>query len=472
MLRLWKPKGSNFLATFFGFNPIFSTVALVAQHRHPHPTATTPSLLNSRTDLVTDIPTHLSNCTHILELNVIHARIIRTHFLEFNPAAFHWNNIIRSYTRLEAPRKAILLHVAMLRAGTLPDCYTLPIVLKAVCQSFAIEVGRQVHSLGIKLGLQSNEFCESGFINLYCKAGEFESAHKLFEENPDRKLGSWNAIIAGLSQAGLAKDAVDTFVRMRRNGFVPDGVTMVSVTSACGSLGDLDLAFQFHKCVVQIKATDRTDILLSNSLIDMYGKCGRMDLAYRVFETMEERNVSSWTSMIVGYAMHGHVKKALGCFRSMREAGVKPNHVTFVGVLCACVHGGTVDEGRYYFDMMKNVYGITPRLQHYGCMVDLLGRAGLLSEARKMVEEMPMKPNIVVWGSLMGACEKHGNVDMAEWVAKHLQTLEPENDGAYVVLSNIYANKGMWKQVEQIRSVMKQRRLTKIPAYSLATNSD
>lgn len=455
MLRLFKPKCPIFQLISRLSNPNFSTA-----------TATTGN------DLSTDVATHLFNCSHILELNAVYAHIIRTHFLEFNPAPFHWNNIIRSYTRLEAPTKAIRVHLAMLQSGTLPDCYTLPIVLKAVSQSFAFDVGHQVHSVGIKLGLQSNEFCESGFINLYFKAGDLENAHKVFDENPDRKLGSWNAIISGLSQAGLAKDAVDMFVRMKRNGFAPDGVTMVSVISSCGSIGDLDLAIQLHKCVLQIPFMDRTDILLSNSLIDMYGKCGRMELAYKVFEAMEDWNVSSWTSMIVGYAMHGHVKEAIGCFRRMREAGVKPNYVTFVGVLSACVHGGTVEEGRYYFDMMKNVYGITPLLQHYGCMVDLLGRAGLLNDARKMVEEMPMKPNVVVWGCLMGACEKHGNVDMAEWVAKHLQALEPWNDGAYVVLSNIYANKGMWKQAEQVRSIMKQRMVAKIPAYSLATNSD
>lgn len=360
----------------------------------------------------------------------------------------------------------------MLRAGVLPDHYTLPIVLKAVCQSFSINIGKQVHSLGIKLGLQSNEYCESGFINLYCKAGEFGSARKLFDENPDPMLGSWNAIIGGLSQAGLAGDAIDVFHDMRRHGFVPDGVTMVSLTSACGSIGDLDLALQLHKYVFQAKDMDKADILMPNSLIDMYGKCGRMDLAYKVFATMEERNVSSWTSMIVGYAMHGHVKEALECFWFMREAGVKPNYVTFIGVLSACVHGGTVKEGRYYFDMMKNVYGITPQLQHYGCMVDLLGRAGLLDEARKMVEEMPIKPNSIVWGCLLGACEKYGNVDMAEWVAKHLQALEPWNDVVYVVLSNIYANKGLWKETERVRSVMKERRFAKVPAYSLATNSD
>lgn len=428
--------------------------------------------ITSGNDPVTVIATLLSNTTRIRELNQIYAHILLTRFLESNPASFNWNNIIRSYTRLESPQNALRIYVSMLRAGVLPDHYTLPIVLKALSQSFAIQLGKQVHSSGIKLGLQSNEYCETGFINLYCKAGDFDSARKVFDENPEPKLGSWNALISGLSQGGLAMDAIDVFVDMKRHGFEPDGITMVSVMSSCGSIGDLYLALQLHKYVFQAKTNERTVILMSNSLIDMYGKCGRMDLAYEVFATMEDRNVSSWTSMIVGYAMHGHAKEALDCFQCMRESGVKPNYVTFIGVLSACVHGGTVQEGRFYFDMMKNVYGITPQLQHYGCMVDLLGRAGLFDDARRMVEEMPMKPNSVVWGCLMGACEKHGNVDMAEWVAEHLQALEPWNEGVYVVLSNIYANKGLWKEVERIRSFMKEGRLAKVPAYSITTNSD
>ncbi|KAL1290326.1 hypothetical protein HN51_058791 [Arachis hypogaea] len=423
-------------------------------------------------NVVALVATQLSNCSGIRQLNQLYAHVLTTHFLESNPAPFNWNNIIRAYVRLDAPRKALHIHVAMLREGVLPDHYTMPIVLKAVCQCFAVELGKQLHSVAVKLGLQSNEYCETGFLGLYCKAGEFGSARKVFDENPQPKLGSWNAIIGGLSQAGLAQDAIDMFINMRRHGFVPDGVTMVSLTSACGSIGDLNLAIQLHKCVFQAKNLEKTDILLLNSLIDMYGKCGRMDLAYRVFASMEDRNVSSWTSMIVGYGMHGHVKEALDCFWCMIKAGVNPNYVTFIGLLSACVHGGTVQEGRYYFDMMKNVYGITPQMQHYGCMVDLLGRAGLLDEARKMVEEMPMKPNSIVWGCLMGACEKHGNVDMAEWVTKHLQELEPWNDGAYVVLCNIYANHGLWKEVERIRSFMKEGKVAKVPGYSLTTNSN
>ncbi|KAM1184087.1 hypothetical protein ACFX19_002357 [Malus domestica] len=442
--------------------------------------AGTPSvnLDSSQDDPAKVTATQLSNCTTLRQLNQIYAHVIRTHMLRFYPAPFYWNNIIRSYARRDAPTKALFVYVAMSRAGVLPDCYTLPIVLKALCQLFAVHIGRQLHSLAIRLGLDTNEFCESGFINLYSKAGEFENARNLFDQNPDRKLGSWNAIIGGLSQGGRAKEAIDTFIQLRKCGFLPDDVTMVSVTSACGSLSDLGLALQLHKCVYQAaKNVDKlklnTSLMMLNSLIDMYGKCGRMDLAYRVFSRMEQRNVSSWTSMIVGYAMHGHVNEALECFRCMREAGVRPNHVTFVGVLSACVHGGNVQDGRFYFDMMKNTYGIKPHLQHYGCMVDLLGRVGLLEEARKMVEEeMPMKANSVVWGCLMGACEKHENVKMGEWVAEHLQELEPWNDGAYVVLSNIYASRGLWKEVERVRLIMYRRKLAKVPGYSMSTSAD
>lgn len=455
----------------------FFQLAFPVRHRRRRCFSTQNSELRSLldysgSDLVALVATHLCNCATVQELNRLYAHVLRTHFFNSNPAPFNWNNIIRSYTRLEAPRNALRIYVLMVRSGVLPDCYTLPIVLKAVSQAFDVKLGKQIHSVGIKIGLQCNEFCETGFLSLYFKAGEFGSARMVFDENPDPKLGSWNAVIGGLSQAGLVRDAIGVFLDMKRRGFAPDGLTMVNVTSACGKIGDLNLALQVHKCVFQAEAGERTDVLMLNSLIDMYGKCGRLDLAYKVFATMEERNVSSWTSMIVVYGMHGYVREALECFCHMREAGVRPNYVTFIGVLSACVHGGAVREGRFYFDMMKNVYGIAPQLQHYGCMVDLLGRAGLLEDARRMVEQMPMKPNSVVWGCLMGACEKYGNVDMAEWVAKHLQELEPWSDGVYVVLSNIYANRGLWKEVERIRSVMEEGKLAKVPAYSLTTNSN
>lgn len=439
---------------------------------HSYPTYNTKHLETNDADQARIVATLLMNCSNLLELYQIHAHVLRTNMLESNPSSFYWNTIIRSYTKLEAPRKALSVYIAMLRAGILPDSYTLPIVFKALSLAYAFGLGLQLHSVAIRLGLEFDQYSESGLISLYSKVGDLECARKVFEQNHHRKLGSWNAIIAGLSQGGRAKEAVDMFIKLRRSGIEPDDVTIVSVTSACGSLGDLELSLQMHKFVFQVKCTGKSNILMLNSLIDMYGKCGRMDLAMKVFSNMDHRNVSSWTSLIVGYAMHGQVKQALDNFRCMREAGVPPNHVTFVGVLSACVHGGMINEGKHYFDTMKNVYGFKPQLPHYGCMVDLLSRAGLLEEARSMIEEMPMKANSVIWGCLIGGCEKHGNVEMGEWAAKHLQELEPWNDGVYVVLSNIYASNGLWKEVQKVREIMKQRQLAKVPGYSLATRLD
>lgn len=415
----------------------------------------------------TEIISLVSKCLNLKQLRQIFAHIIQTRYLELYPVSFHYNNISRMYSRLQSPREALQVYIAMRCAGISPDNFTLPIVLKAASQNLDGVFLGQIHGVAIKYGLQSDMYCESGLISSYSKAGEFVMAQKVFLSCPERKLGSWNAIIAGLSQGGRGREALQVFVEMMKNGLCPDDVTMVCVTSACGTVGDLSLALQLHKCVFQVKRPEKSDILMMNSVIDMYGKCGQMDLAYKVFCEMEEKNVSSWTSMIVGYAGHGLVDDALACFSCMREAGITPNHVTFVGVLTACVHGGKVQEGKYYFNMMKNIYGIKPMLPHYGCMADLLGRAGLLDEAKLMVEGMPMKANVVIWGCLMGACEKYGNVKLGEWVAKHMIELEPGNDGVFVVLSNIYANHGMWKELERLRENMKERKLAKVPSYSL-----
>ncbi|KAI4342803.1 hypothetical protein MLD38_027382 [Melastoma candidum] len=418
-------------------------------------------------ELSRHIPSLLSRCGAKRDVGAIHAHVLRTRYLESNPDAFHYNNIIRAYALLDSPRDAVLMYVSMSHDGVLPDCYTIPVLLKAVCLCSEFEFGRQVHCVGIRTGLDCNEYCESGFISLYSKFGDLGSARKVFHGNGRRILGSWNALLAGLSQRGRAEEVIEVFLEMRRNGFFPDGVTMVSMMSACGSIGDFDLAVQLHKYVLCARGRKNCDILMENSVIDMYGKCGRMDLAYRIFSRMEERNVSSWTSMIVGYAMHGYAAEALECFRSMRETNVRPNYITFIGVLSACVHGGMVQEGRYYFVMMQEIYGIVPQMQHYGCMVDLLGRAGLLDDAREMVESMPMRANVVVLGCLMGACEKYRNVKTGEWVAKHLKELEPMNDGVYVALANIYASNGMWEEVARMRSVLKEQELAKVPGFSL-----
>ncbi|XP_039122539.1 LOW QUALITY PROTEIN: pentatricopeptide repeat-containing protein At1g77170, mitochondrial-like [Dioscorea cayenensis subsp. rotundata] len=411
----------------------------------------------------------LESCADPSLLIRLHSQMLRNHFLR---SPFHWNALIRAYLRLASPRAALLLFIQMSRSGASPDSYTLPIIFKAISHSFMLVTGRQLHSLSIKHGLELNEYCNSGLINIYAKAGEFDHALKVFDESSERKLGSWNAIINGLAQGGHSKEAIRFFVQLRRSGLVPDDVTMVSVASACGSYGDLSLAQQVHKCMLQAQSLERLSIMRLNSLVDMYSKCGRTDLALKVFDKMPGRDVSSWTSMIMGLATQGEAKHALDHFDRMVQEGVRPNQVTFVAVLTACAHAGLADEAVGYFDAMRGRYGIEPMVAHYGCMVDVLGRVGRVEEAKKMVEGMPMRGNAVIWGTMLGACERYGKVEIGEWVAGKLLELEPWNDGVYVVLSNIYAACGMWAEVERVRRLMWERRVVKTPGFSAATNSN
>lgn len=208
-------------------------------------------------------------------------------------------------------------------------------------------------------------------------------------------------------------------------------------------------------------------VIVGTSIIDMYCKCGQVDLARKAFNQMKEKNVRSWTAMIAGYGMHCRAREALDLFYKMIKAGVRPNYITFVSVLSACSHAGLVQEGWHWFNTMSHEFNIEPGVEHYGCMVDLLGRAGKLKEAYDLIEGMKVKPDFVVWGSLLGACRIHKNLDLGEIAAKKLFELEPNNCGYHVLLSNIYANAGRWEDVERTRSLMKNRRLAKTPGFSL-----
>ncbi|XP_020597577.1 pentatricopeptide repeat-containing protein At1g77170-like, partial [Phalaenopsis equestris] len=310
--------------------------------------------------------THLQSCFDQLELSQIHAFVLRRNLLLL---PFHWNSLMRCYVRLSIPSSALHLFVHMSRACTYPDRYSLPIALKASFTSFSFSFGRQLHSVAIKHGLSRHQFSESGLISLYAKAGHFIPANQLFDENPHRNLGSWNALISGYAQAGHSSQAIDLFIRLRRTGETPDDMTMLSVASACGALGEIQLAEQIHRCAIQARVPQ--DTMLSNSLIDMYAKCGRTDIAYKVFERMTERDVSSWTAMMMGLATHGDPERALELYGRMKEEGrVAANHVTMVAVLCACAHAGLVEEGMRKFEEIVGgrVEGVEATAEHYGCV--------------------------------------------------------------------------------------------------------
>ncbi|XP_062204444.1 pentatricopeptide repeat-containing protein At1g77170, mitochondrial-like [Phragmites australis] len=411
---------------------------------------------------------HLESCADARHPPRIHARLLRRCLLIL---PFHWNALTRAYLRVGSPRAALRVAARMIAHGADPDRYTFPLALKAAVQAAApgSSLRLQLHAAATKRGLARHPFTESGLVSSYAKAGDLRAARRVFDENPHRGLGSWNAVISGLSQAGESMEALALFHELRRGGMVPDDLTMVSVASACCALGDVGLAKQLHKCMLQCLRSGRLDVTLSNALVDMYAKCGRRDLAERVFERMPFRDVSSWTTMITGLATHGDEQGALDMFDDMQRETVQPNRVTMLAVLSACAHGGLVDRGMGLLKQMEDgEIKVVPTVEHYACVVDMLGRVGRVDEAHALVEQrMPMEANVVIWGTLLGACEKHGNVSVGKWAAGRLVEAEPWNDGVYVVLSNIYAAAGMWGEVERVRKIMSERKVMKSPGCSL-----
>ncbi|KAF7086105.1 hypothetical protein CFC21_089448 [Triticum aestivum] len=287
------------------------------------------------------------------------------------------------------------------------------------------------------------------------------SCPSVFDGMPDPDKVSWTALIDGFIKNGRHDVAIYCFHAMLLDGVQPDYVTLVAAISACAELGALGLGMWVHRFVTRQRLEG--NIRIVNSLIHMYARCGQVEFARQVFDSMRKRTVVSWNTMIVGFAANGRCTDAIDHFEAMRRKGLKPDTVTFTGVLMACSHAGLTDEGLRYYDAMKAEaeHGITARMEHYGCVVDLLGRAGRLDEAMSVVATMPMRPNEVVLGALLAGCRMHGDVDMAEQLMQYLLKQDPGGDSNYVLLSNIYAAEGKWDGAGKVRSLMKSRGVKK-----------
>ncbi|XP_030967844.1 pentatricopeptide repeat-containing protein At2g29760, chloroplastic-like [Quercus lobata] len=299
----------------------------------------------------------------------------------------------------------------------------------------------------------------------YAKLGEYDEAQHVFDAMPRKDIAAWNALISAFEQNGKPKEALAVFRELQLSKDAkPDEVTLVCALSASAQLGAMDLGRWID---VYIKKHGiKLNCHLTTSLIDMYAKCGDLEKALEVFYSVERKDVFVWSATIAGLAMHGHGRAALDLFSKMLEAKVKPNAVTFTNLLCACSHRGLVNEGQRLFYQMEPVYGVVPGEKHYACMVDILGRSGLLQEAVKLIEKMPILPTASVWGALLGACRLHGNIELAEQACSHLLELDPRNHGAYVLLSNIYAKTGKWDRVSGLRKIMRDFGLKKEPGCS------
>eukprot|EP01018_Ginkgo_biloba_P002566 Gb_33727 [translate_table: standard] len=297
----------------------------------------------------------------------------------------------------------------------------------------------------------------------YAQNGSLDKSLRLFQRMPKRDVVSWNAMIAGYAQNGHAEEALKLFRHMPLAGVKPNSKTFASILSACANIAALEQGKEIHD---EINSGLQSDVFVGSALIDMYARSGSIEYARHLFDKMPQRNVVSWNAMIRGFAMHGRGKEALELFEQMQHSGTVPDHVTFVGVLSACCHAGLVDDGLRYFDLMSQWYNIIPSMEHYGCMVSLLGRAGRLDEAQDFINKMPMKPDATVWGCLLGACRIHNNIELGERMAEYLFELEPNNATPYVLLSNIYAAAGRWDDFEKVRKLRKDRMVKKNPGCS------
>ncbi|GMY36094.1 pentatricopeptide repeat-containing protein At1g08070, chloroplastic [Fagus crenata] len=373
-----------------------------------------------------------------------------------------WNAMIAGYAQCGRFEEALALFEEMRKVNVPPNESTMVTVLSACAQSGSIELGNWVQSWIENHGLGSNLQLVNALIDMYSKCGDLETARGLFDGLHQRDVISWNVMIGGYTHMSCYKEALLLFRLMLRSNVEPNDVTLLGVLPACAYLGALDLGKWIHAYI------DKNFQYMNNnslwtSLIDMYAKCGNIDAAEQVFDNMNPKSLASWNAMISGLAMHGHPDKAIRLFEEMANEGIKPDDITFVGLLSACTHAGLPELGRQYFCSMIHDFNISPKLHHYGCMIDLLGRAGMFDEAETLMNSMEMKPDGAIWGSLLGACRVHGRVELGEYVAEHLFELEPDNPGAYVLLSNIYAGAGRWDDVARIRNRLNDMGMKKVP---------
>ncbi|XP_047325444.1 pentatricopeptide repeat-containing protein At2g13600 [Impatiens glandulifera] len=413
-----------------------------------------------------------------------------------------WNSLISCYEQNGPAAEAISVFVLMMGSGFDPDEVTLASVVSACASLKACKEGRQIHARSMKLErLRSDHILSNTFVDMYAKCGRIVEARRIFDrmenrnvvsetsmmsgyaknssvgsakvifsEMADRNVISWNALISGYTQNGENEKALDLFRLLKRESVCPTHYTFGNLLNACANLTDLELGRQAHAHVLKHRFLfhpgKESNIFVGNSLIDMYMKCGSIEDGRVVFKSMSEKDWVTWNALIVGYAQNGKGFEALDTFKRMMESGEKPDHVTMIGVLSACSHAGLIEEGRRFLFSMKHDHGLEPLKDHYSCIVDLLGRAGRLHEARDLIESMPMEPDSVVWGSMLSACKTHGDIELGKYVAEKLLEIDPGNSGSYVLLSNMYSDVGRWKEAMKVRKLMKKRGVVKQPGCS------
>ncbi|KAG1354033.1 pentatricopeptide repeat-containing protein [Cocos nucifera] len=412
------------------------------------------------------------------------------------PNVYLYTAMLTAYSSHSDSASALHLFNLMLRRRrSRPNEFIYPHVLKACSGSSSLGLARSVHSRILKTGFDGYTVVQTSLLDAYSRFSDIDTARQLFdelpernvvswtalisgyarvgktgnaialfEEMPERDVPSWNAVIAGCTQNGLFSEAVSLFGRMVLEGARPNQTTVSCVLSACGHLGMLRLGKWVHGYI--FKSHIGHSPFVSNALIDMYGKCGSLKEARWIFSMLTDKSLTAWNSMINCMALHGHSESAIATYKEMELEVIKPDEVTFVGLLNACTHGGLVDEGITYFKSMSQDYQIEHQIEHYGCVIDLLCRAGRFEDAMEILRGMRIEPDEVVWGSLLNGCRIYGNTELAELAARKLLEIDPNNVDYGVMLANLYSERGKWGEVGNVRKLLKEWGGKKLPGCS------
>ncbi|XP_057953102.1 pentatricopeptide repeat-containing protein CRR2, chloroplastic-like [Malania oleifera] len=383
---------------------------------------------------------------------------------------FVWNALFRALSLAGHGEDALRLYRRMNKIGIPSDRFTYTYLLKACVASKSsrsfLRKGKEIHAHILRHGFEACVHIMTTLVDMYARFRCVSYASCVFDDMPVKNVVSWSAMIACYAMNGKPFEALELFREMvfETHDSFPNSVTMVSVLQACAALAALEQGRLIHGYILR-RGLD-TILPVLSTLVTMYARCGKLELGHRIFDRMDKRDVISWNSLMSSYGIHGFGEKAIEIFKDMINHGVSPSPVSFVCVLGACSHAGLVEEGKFLFGSMVKEHGINPGVEHYACMVDLLGRANCLDEAAKIIEDMQIEPGPKVWGSLLGSCRIHGNVELGERASQRLFQLEPRNAGNYALLADIYAAAEMWDEVKRVKKLVEAQGLQKVSGCS------